>query len=185
MGFLFWRPGPVFCVFVQANMVGPCFFGGCLDLFSETRFDLTSPTSSTPGDIGKSFVAVWCGVVVVRLALLVVCGVPAICLSSNFEERFRNTHISAVAVKPNMLVTLRPHSNQQISCYIYFSINCFHCTSTGAVVKQPAKGCWDACIQCSTDIDNYEVSVNNKSMSPLQKANFLASAVCGARGFCC
>ena len=35
-----------------ADMVGPCFFGGCLDLCTETRFDLTSPNGGTPGDIG-------------------------------------------------------------------------------------------------------------------------------------
>lgn len=47
----------------------------------------------------------------------------------------------------------------------------------GLIEKQPAKGFFDMCCQCAGDTDNYEVSLKQKEMTPLQKANVLGTAL--------
>lgn len=81
-----------------ADMVGPCFYGGCLEICTDTKFSMNSVNAPGSSDLGE-------------------------------------------------------------------------------IVKRKPEGCWDMCIQCHTDVDNYEISMSNKRLNPLQKANFLATAV--------
>eukprot|EP00729_Bicosta_minor_P000874 gene874-3468_t len=69
------------------------------------------------------------------------------------------------------------HVADMVGQFSMNSVNAPGSSDLGDIVKRKPEGCWDTCVQCSTDIDNYEITMNNKKLNPLQKANFLATAV--------